>query len=60
MTVVVLRIGHRPTRDMRITTHVGMTARALGADVMLLAAQDLKTNKSIDAVVCWWGGVFFV
>lgn len=30
--VVVLRLGHRPGRDNRMTTHVGLTARALGAD----------------------------
>lgn len=60
MTVVVLRIGHRPTRDMRITTHVGMTARALGADGMFLAADDPKIKESIDKVVCRWGGDFFV
>jgi len=60
MTVVVLRIGHRPARDMRITTHVGMTARALGADGMLLAADDPKIKESIDKVVCRWGGDFFV
>ncbi len=60
MTVVVLRIGHRPTRDMRITTHVGMTARALGADGMFLAADDPKIKESIDKVVRRWGGDFFV
>lgn len=60
MTVVVLRIGHRPTRDMRITTHVGMTARALGADGMLLAADDPKIKESVDKVVRRWGGDFFV
>ncbi|MEA1998987.1 MAG: tRNA (cytidine(56)-2'-O)-methyltransferase, partial [Euryarchaeota archaeon] len=27
MKLVVLRIGHRPVRDKRITTHVGLTAR---------------------------------
>ena len=34
--IVVLRLGHRPERDARVTTHVGLTARALGASGMLL------------------------
>ncbi|TFG70124.1 MAG: tRNA (cytidine(56)-2'-O)-methyltransferase, partial [Methanomassiliicoccus sp.] len=29
--IVVLRLGHRPERDQRVTTHVALTARALGA-----------------------------
>ncbi|MHC1579644.1 MAG: tRNA (cytidine(56)-2'-O)-methyltransferase, partial [Candidatus Alkanophagales archaeon] len=28
MEVVVLRLGHRPERDKRVTTHVGLVARA--------------------------------
>ncbi len=60
MKFVVLRIGHRPMRDKRITTHVGLTARALGADGMLLAADDPKIKGSIDDVTHAWGGDFFV
>ncbi len=60
MKFVVLRIGHRPMRDKRITTHVGLTARALGADGMLLAADDPKIKESIDDVTSAWGGAFFV
>jgi tRNA (cytidine56-2'-O)-methyltransferase len=37
MRVTVLRLGHRPERDKRITTHVGLVARAFGAEEMLLA-----------------------
>ena len=29
--VAILRIGHRPERDQRVTTHVALTGRALGA-----------------------------
>ncbi|MEA3325133.1 MAG: tRNA (cytidine(56)-2'-O)-methyltransferase [Euryarchaeota archaeon] len=60
MKLVVLRIGHRPVRDKRITTHVGLTARALGASGMLLAADDQKIKESIDNVTRAWGGDFFV
>ncbi|SEV97442.1 tRNA (cytidine(56)-2'-O)-methyltransferase [Natrinema salifodinae] len=48
--VAVLRLGHRPGRDDRMTTHVGLTARALGADRVLFpdnAAQSLETVSDI-------------
>jgi tRNA (cytidine56-2'-O)-methyltransferase len=55
----VLRIGHRPERDQRVTTHVGLTARALGAEGMYLAADDKGVVQSIADVVDNWGGVFY-
>ncbi|MEG3057186.1 MAG: tRNA (cytidine(56)-2'-O)-methyltransferase [Methanoculleus sp.] len=58
-TVAVLRIGHRPERDQRVTTHVGLAARALGAEGMYLAADDSGVIASIDDVVSRWGGDFF-
>lgn len=58
--VFVLRIGHRPERDQRVTTHVGLTARALGARGMLLAARDAGVVASIRDVVERWGGDFLV
>jgi len=30
--VIVIRYGHRPARDQRMTTHIALIARALGAD----------------------------
>jgi len=57
--VAVLRIGHRPERDQRVTTHVGLTARALGAEGMYLAASDKGVVTSIGDVVDRWGGSFF-
>ena len=57
--VVILRIGHRPERDQRVTTHVGLTARALGADGMYLAASDKGVVQSIADVTGRWGGDFF-
>jgi len=57
--VVILRIGHRPERDQRVTTHVGLTARALGADGMYLAEADKGVVQSIEDVVGRWGGDFF-
>ena len=58
--VCVLRIGHRPERDQRVTTHVGLTARALGAKGMYLASNDTGVKKSIEDVAKRWGGIFFV
>ncbi|NKE35898.1 tRNA (cytidine(56)-2'-O)-methyltransferase [Natronococcus sp. JC468] len=48
--VAVLRLGHRPGRDERMTTHVGLTARALGADRVWIpdnAGQSLETVVDI-------------
>ena len=57
--VAILRIGHRPERDQRVTTHVGLSARALGAQGMYLAAADKGVVESIRDVVQRWGGGFF-
>jgi len=48
--VVVVRYGHRPGRDERMTSHVGLTARALGADRVIVpdnAGQSVETVKDI-------------
>ena len=58
--IVVLRLGHRPERDKRITTHVGLTARALGARGLLLASDDKKITENIEEMASRWGGDFFV
>lgn len=58
--VCILRLGHRPERDRRVTTHVGLTARALGAEGMYLASDDRNVKKSIEEVAERWGGSFFV
>jgi len=60
MRVVVLRLGHRPERDKRITTHVGLVARALGAEEMILVGQDEKVEQGLKDVVKRWGGEFRV
>ena len=56
--VAVLRLGHRPGRDERMTTHVGLTARALGADRVVLADAAAERTDSIDAVTERFGGPF--
>jgi tRNA (cytidine56-2'-O)-methyltransferase len=58
--VAVLRLGHRPGRDERMTTHVGLTARALGADRLLLAGAAADRRESVEAVTERFGGPFAV
>jgi tRNA (cytidine56-2'-O)-methyltransferase len=59
--IVVLRLGHRPQRDKRVTTHVALVARAFGADGMVLAdVKDKGIESSVRKVVETWGGPFFV
>jgi len=58
--VVVLRWGHRPKRDARLTTHVALTARALGASGLILSdIVDEKIKETIEKVTKNWGGPFF-
>ncbi|MGQ9506368.1 MAG: tRNA (cytidine(56)-2'-O)-methyltransferase [Candidatus Bathycorpusculaceae bacterium] len=58
--VVVLRWGHRPKRDARLTTHVALTARALGASGVILSdIEDEKIRETIEKVTKNWGGSFF-
>ncbi|MBX5328108.1 MAG: tRNA (cytidine(56)-2'-O)-methyltransferase [Candidatus Bathyarchaeota archaeon] len=58
--VVVLRWGHRPRRDARLTTHVVLTARALGATGMILSdIEDENIKKTLEKVTRNWGGPFF-
>ncbi len=58
--IVVLRWGHRPQRDARLTTHVALVARALGASGFLLSdTVDEKIRKTVEQVARNWGGKFF-
>lgn len=58
--IAVLRLGHRPERDKRITTHVALVARAMGASLMYLAGEDRKIVENIEEVTRNWGGNFRV
>jgi len=58
--VVVLRWGHRAKRDARLTTHVALTARALGASGFILSdVEDEKIKATVEKVTRNWGGPFF-
>ena len=54
----VLRIGHRPERDKRITTHVALTARAFGAARILFHRPDSRIVDTISDVGEKFGGDF--
>lgn len=58
--VCVLRLGHRPGRDNRMTTHVGLTARALGANRVVIAGDASKSKTTIEEVTGRFGGPFAV
>ncbi len=59
--IVILRIGHRVFRDSRVTSHVCLTARALGADGVVIADQEDKVVEStIRDVTERFGGPFAV
>jgi tRNA (cytidine56-2'-O)-methyltransferase len=58
MVIEVLRLGHRRKRDERLTTHVCLIARALGADRVLVAEEDKELEKTIRSVVERFGGKF--
>lgn len=57
--IFVLRWGHRPQRDVRLTTHVALTARALCASGFILSdTQDLNIQKTVTKITRAWGGNF--
>jgi tRNA (cytidine56-2'-O)-methyltransferase len=58
--VAVLRLGHRPGRDERMTTHVGLTARALGADRVVLANDGASRRDTVEDITERFGGPFAV
>ena len=58
--VAVLRLGHRPGRDERTTSHVGLTARALGADRAILAGDAASRRETVADITDRFGGPFAV
>lgn len=61
MKVVVLRLGHRFERDKRISTHIGLVARAFGADGIIISdISDSAMEESILDIRDRFGGNFFV
>ncbi|MFB6088625.1 MAG: tRNA (cytidine(56)-2'-O)-methyltransferase [Candidatus Aenigmatarchaeota archaeon] len=59
MDVKILRLGHRHGRDKRLTTHVCLTSRALGASNVLYSGdEDSKLEENIEETSGRWGGNF--
>ena len=58
--IELLRVGHRPGRDPRLTTHVALVARAFGASRMYLHPPDPQVAESLAGVRERWGGGFEV
>ena len=59
MTITVLRLGHRPQRDKRLSTHLILCARALGAErAIYTGTEDPRLEEGIAKIVQEWGGEF--
>jgi ABC-type nitrate/sulfonate/bicarbonate transport system ATPase subunit len=56
--IYILRLGHRPERDKRVTTHVALTARAFGAKGIYVSTKDEELERSVRSVVDRFGGDF--
>jgi tRNA (cytidine56-2'-O)-methyltransferase len=56
----VLRLGHRPGRDERMSTHVGLTARALGADRVVFTGKAEGPRETVADITERFGGPFAV
>lgn len=60
MRIEVVRLGHRPERDKRMTTHVCLTARAFGADRVYVDTPDSELEERMARVSEQFGGEFEV
>ena len=57
--IVVLRLSHRPSRDKRVSTHLFLAARALGAyEAFYTGIKDPSLEESIKKINEEWGGSF--
>jgi tRNA (cytidine56-2'-O)-methyltransferase len=56
----ILRIGHRPQRDKRVTTHVALSSRALGASGIFVDTEDCVLEANVCSVVQRFGGDYSI
>jgi tRNA (cytidine56-2'-O)-methyltransferase len=57
--VAVLRLGHRPSRDKRVSTHLLLAARVFGADKgYYTGTKDTSLEESVRKIAFDWGGNF--
>ena len=58
--IVVLKLDHRPERDKRVTGHIGLTARAFGAEAVWISGlKDPKIEETLREVNAQWGNQQF-
>ena len=55
-----MRIGHRPQRDKRVTTHVALSSRALGAKGIYIDTYDDVLEENVRSVVDRFGGDYSI
>ena len=54
--IIILRLEHRPERDKRLTSHLGLTARAFGADEFWISGlEDPKIVDKLTDICSQWG-----
>ncbi len=59
MKIEVLRLNHRIARDVRVSTHVALTSRALGASRIYYSGQkDNSFETSVNKITEKFGGPF--
>ena len=56
----IMRIGHRPQRDKRVTTHVALSSRALGAKGIYVDTEDPVLEENVRSVVQRFGGDYSI
>ena len=56
----IMRMGHRPERDKRVTTHVALSSRALGAKGIFVDTYDPVLEETIRSVVGRFGGDYTI
>ena len=56
----IMRIGHRPERDKRVTTHVALSSRALGAKGIYVDTYDPVLEENIRSVVDRFSGDYSI
>ncbi len=56
----IMRIGHRPQRDKRVTTHVALSSRALGVRGIYVDTNDPPLEENIRSVVKRFGGDYSI
>jgi len=58
--ITILRLGHRPARDARVTTHIALVGRAFGAEGMILTVEDRTLVETVERVCDQFGGLFSI